>query len=111
MPKATARSNGDGLSHFVKMRGHSLVADEPRDQGGDDTGPTPQDLLAVLQAGQNLALEVDASSEVGLVAPSQAGLDASPPSTNRPSAGHRRGSGWSSGFPTESTRSSASGWR
>jgi len=46
MPKATARSNGDGLSHFVKMRAHSLVADEPRDMGGDDTGPTPQDLLA-----------------------------------------------------------------
>ena len=46
MPKATARTNGDGLSHFVKMRGHSLVADEPKDLGGTDTGPTPQDLLA-----------------------------------------------------------------
>lgn len=46
MPKATARSNGSGLSHFVKIGSHSLVADEPRDLGGDDTGPTPQDLLA-----------------------------------------------------------------
>jgi len=46
MPKATARTNGNGLSHFVKMRGHSLVADEPKEQGGDDTGPTPQDLHA-----------------------------------------------------------------
>ncbi|MEI6447495.1 MAG: OsmC family protein [Actinomycetes bacterium] len=46
MPKATARSNGGSLSHLVKMRGHSLVADEPRDVGGEDSGPTPQDLLA-----------------------------------------------------------------
>jgi putative redox protein len=46
MPKATARTNGNGLSHFVKMRAHALVADEPKDLGGDDTGPTPQDLLA-----------------------------------------------------------------
>ena len=28
------------------MRSHSLVADEPKDKGGSDTGPTPQDLLA-----------------------------------------------------------------
>ncbi len=46
MPKATARSNGDALSHFVKVGSHSLVADEPKDLGGDDTGPTPQELLA-----------------------------------------------------------------
>lgn len=46
MPKATARSNGDTLSHFVKIGPHSLVADEPKDLGGEGTGPTPQDLLA-----------------------------------------------------------------
>lgn len=46
MPKATARTNGDGLSHLVRMGDHSLVADEPGEMGGDDSGPTPQDLLA-----------------------------------------------------------------
>lgn len=46
MPKAAARSNGNGLSHFVKIGRHSLVADEPKDLGGDETGPTPQELLA-----------------------------------------------------------------
>ena len=28
------------------MREHSLVADEPRAHGGDDSGPSPQELLA-----------------------------------------------------------------
>jgi len=46
MPKATARSNGNTLSHFVKIGSHSLVADEPKDLGVEGTGPTPQELLA-----------------------------------------------------------------
>ena len=28
------------------MRDHTLVADEPKDEGGEDTGPSPQELLA-----------------------------------------------------------------
>jgi putative redox protein len=28
------------------MGNHSLVADEPEDEGGEDAGPTPQELLA-----------------------------------------------------------------
>jgi putative redox protein len=28
------------------MRGHRLIADEPKEQGGEDSGPTPQELLA-----------------------------------------------------------------
>ena len=46
MPKARARSNGNGLDHYVKIGSHSLVADEPKDLGGTDSGPSPQDLLA-----------------------------------------------------------------
>ena len=40
---ATQRSN---LQHDVKVRAHQLTADEPEDQGGDDMGPSPQELLA-----------------------------------------------------------------
>ena len=36
----------ENLRHDVKVRSHTITADEPRDQGGDDTGPSPQELLA-----------------------------------------------------------------
>ncbi len=39
---------GIGHEHFVtriSMRGHLLVADEPLDNGGKDSGPTPTELI------------------------------------------------------------------
>jgi putative redox protein len=36
----------ENLRHDVKVRSHTLTADEPRDHGGDDNGPSPQELLA-----------------------------------------------------------------
>jgi putative redox protein len=44
--KATARRAGGSLKHHVEIGGHRLTADEPRDQGGTDGGPSPQELLA-----------------------------------------------------------------
>ena len=44
--RATARRENGTLKHAVEMRDHSLVADEPEDEGGEDSGPTPQELLA-----------------------------------------------------------------
>ena len=40
---ATQRSN---YTHEVKVRKHELTADEPEESGGDDLGPSPQELLA-----------------------------------------------------------------
>ena len=34
------------FTHDVTVRKHSLTADEPEDEGGDDLGPSPQELLA-----------------------------------------------------------------
>lgn len=34
----------------VKIRGHQLAADEPTDLGGQDAGPTPEELLAAALA-------------------------------------------------------------
>jgi putative redox protein len=45
--KATAhRTNPHGFAHEVDIRAHHLLADEPRETGGDDEGPSPQELLA-----------------------------------------------------------------
>ncbi len=44
--RASARREDGTLKHAVEMRSHTLVADEPRDEGGEDAGPSPQELLA-----------------------------------------------------------------
>src|ERR687897_634599 len=44
--RAPARRENGTLRHEVEMRDHSLVADEPKDEGGEDAGPSPQELLA-----------------------------------------------------------------
>jgi putative redox protein len=44
--RAISSRVGDRLRQQVKVRGHELTADEPKDQGGEDSGPSPQELLA-----------------------------------------------------------------
>ena len=44
--RAIARRENGHLVHNVEIREHQLKADEPRDHGGDDAGPSPQELLA-----------------------------------------------------------------
>jgi putative redox protein len=43
--KATATRTGT-YKHVVQVRQHRLLADEPVDTGGDDSAPSPQELLA-----------------------------------------------------------------
>jgi putative redox protein len=45
--RATARREGGTFRHAVQVRDHHLTVDEPLDAGGQDTGPDPQELLAV----------------------------------------------------------------
>ncbi len=44
--RAISNRVGDRLRQQVKVRGHELSADEPKDQGGEDSAPSPQELLA-----------------------------------------------------------------
>ncbi len=45
--KATARRRRtNALQHDVRVRDHHVSVDEPTDAGGDDTAPSPQELLA-----------------------------------------------------------------
>jgi putative redox protein len=43
--RAVARQR-ENLTHDLKIGRHSLTADEPESSGGDDNGPSPQELLA-----------------------------------------------------------------
>ncbi|HEX8075126.1 MAG TPA: OsmC family protein [Thermoleophilaceae bacterium] len=44
--RAIARRDGESFKHDVEIREHHVTADEPEETGGDDTGPSPQELLA-----------------------------------------------------------------
>lgn len=45
--KATARrTSPTSFTHRIDVGHHQLTVDEPADQGGEDAGPTPQELLA-----------------------------------------------------------------
>jgi putative redox protein len=46
MPMRAVAEQRENLRHDVKVRSHTLTADEPKDHGGDDAGPSPQELLA-----------------------------------------------------------------
>lgn len=45
--KAIARRNGSSFKHAVGVREHTVTLDEAREAGGDDDGPSPQEMLAV----------------------------------------------------------------
>ena len=44
--KAISRRVDGKLRQTVSVRAHELTADEPKDHGGEDAGPSPQELLA-----------------------------------------------------------------
>ena len=44
--RAISRRVGEKLRQRVQVREHELLADEPKDQGGEDSAPSPQELLA-----------------------------------------------------------------
>jgi putative redox protein len=49
----TMRASAEQLENFrhdVRVRSHTITADEPREQGGDDAGPSPEELLAAALA-------------------------------------------------------------
>ncbi len=60
--KASVRRDGATFRHTVQVRDHQFTVDEPMDAGGDDSGPDPQELLAVsLAACTAITLEMYAA--------------------------------------------------
>src|SRR5918995_182899 len=43
--EVVVRGNAQGFTQEIAVGPHQLTADEPKDMGGDDEGPTPYDLL------------------------------------------------------------------
>ncbi len=46
MKAIARRGTPNSLTQRIDIRGHQLTADEPAELGGDDEGPSPQELLA-----------------------------------------------------------------
>src|SRR3954469_2801451 len=44
--RATARRENGTFKHELEIREHELLSDEPEENGGEDSGPSPQELLA-----------------------------------------------------------------
>jgi putative redox protein len=44
--RAVARRVGDKLEQRIEIGDHVVTADEPESHGGEDSGPSPQELLA-----------------------------------------------------------------
>jgi putative redox protein len=46
MKAIARRTSPTSFTHQIDVRQHQVIADEPVDHGGDDEGPSPQELLA-----------------------------------------------------------------
>jgi putative redox protein len=46
MKALARRRRSDRYRHDIRIRDHVVSADEPRETGGDDSAPSPQELLA-----------------------------------------------------------------
>jgi putative redox protein len=46
MEALARRRRSDRYRHDIRIRDHVVSADEPRESGGDDSAPSPQELLA-----------------------------------------------------------------
>ena len=77
--KATARRDGGSFRHTIQVRDHQLVVDEPLGSGGQDTGPDPQELLAVsLASCTAITMEMYAARKGWEIGPVEVAVEYSP---------------------------------
>src|SRR5690242_12214337 len=80
----TART---AFSHRIDVRQHQLVADEPTEHGGDDEGPSPQELLAAsLASCTAITIEMYAKRKGWDIGPVEVVCDYSPAERGCPTA-------------------------
>ena len=84
MRKATARRTGT-LTHRVTVGEHELVVDEPAELGGDDQGPSPQELLAATLASCTaITMEMYAQRKGWEIGPLEVDCEYEPAETDGP---------------------------
>jgi putative redox protein len=84
MKKATARQTAK-YTHRIDIRQHQLAVDEPEDKGGDDAGPTPQELLAAsLASCTAITLEMYAAAKGWDIAPVEVACEYTPAERGNP---------------------------
>ena len=78
--KVSARRRVTGTyQHDVKVRQHFVKADEPRSSGGDDSAPSPQELLAAsLASCTAITMEMYAQRKGWSIGPVEVECDYSP---------------------------------
>ena len=84
--KATARRiSNQGFIHEVDVRSHHMIADEGREQGGDDEGPNPQELLAAsLASCTAITMEMYAARKGWELGPVEVDVEYSPAERGAP---------------------------
>jgi putative redox protein len=85
MKTATVRQTSRTFTHAVTIRQHELTMDEPGELGGDDKGPSPQELLAASLAGCTaITLEMYAKRKGWEIAPVEVECDYAPAEPGSP---------------------------
>jgi putative redox protein len=84
--RATALAVADqALAHRIDIRQHRLLADEPVEVGGDDDGPTPQELLAAsLAACTSITMQMYARRKGWEIGPVEVECEYDPPEKGAP---------------------------
>ena len=83
--RAIARRVDGKLRQQVDIRGHRLTADEPKEHGGDDSGPSPQELLAAsLASCTAITIEMYAKRKVGEIGELQVDVNYEPAQRGSP---------------------------
>jgi putative redox protein len=84
--KATARRTArNAFTHRIDVRQHQIVVDEPAAHGGDDNGPTPQELLAAsLASCTAVTMEMYAKRKGWDIGPIEVQCDYAPAERGRP---------------------------
>jgi putative redox protein len=84
--KATAhRVKPSSFVHTVEIRGHRQTVDEPLEKGGDDEGPSPQELLAAsLASCTAITIEMYAQRKGWEIGTVEVEVDYTPPERGEP---------------------------
>lgn len=79
MKASARRRRSTGFQHDIKIREHLVAADEPREEGGDDTAPSPQELLAAsLASCAAITMEMYANRKGWEIGPVEVDVDYTP---------------------------------